>query len=40
MGMEGFIGEEEQFVSDAELDRKPVKVFEGGGDVSASVWYG
>ena len=31
--MEGFIGEEEQFVHDAELDREPVEAFKGGGDV-------
>ena len=31
--MEGFIGEEEDFVSDAGFDREPVKTDEGGGDV-------
>ena len=31
--MESFIGEEEQFVCDAELNRKPVEAFKGGGDV-------
>ena len=31
--MEGFIGEEEQFVGDTELDREPVEAFKGGGDV-------
>lgn len=32
-GMEGFVGEEEEFVGDVELDRKPVEVDESGGDV-------
>ena len=31
--MESFIGEEEQFVGDSELNRKPVEAFQGGGDV-------
>ena len=31
--MEGFIGEEEEFVGDAVFDGKPVEMFEGGGDV-------
>ena len=30
--MEGFVGEEEDFVMDAGLDRKPVKLDEVGGD--------
>ena len=29
-GMEGFVGEEEEFVSDAGLDREPVEVEERG----------
>ena len=33
MVMECFIGEEEEFVGDAEVNRKPVETFEGGGDV-------
>ena len=32
-GMEGLVGEEEEFVSDAGLDREPVEVDESGGDV-------
>lgn len=31
--MEGFVGEEEDFVGDAGLDRESVKVDEDGGDV-------
>ena len=31
--MEGFVGEEEDFVGDAGLDRKPVESDESGGDV-------
>lgn len=31
--MEGFVGEEEEFIGDVELDRKPVEVDESGGDV-------
>ena len=33
LGMKGFIGEEEQFVYDSEIDREPVEAFEGRGDV-------
>jgi len=32
-GMEGLVGEEEEFVSDAGLDWEPVEVDESGGDV-------
>ena len=32
-GMKGFEGEEEEFVVDAELDREPVEMDKGGGDV-------
>lgn len=31
--MESFIGKEEQFVGDAELEGEPVEVFEDRGDV-------
>ena len=31
--MKRFIGEEKKFKSDAELNRKPVQLFECGGDV-------
>ena len=33
MGMEGLVGEEEDFVGYAGLDRQPVEVDEGGSDV-------
>ncbi len=31
--MKGFVGEEEKFESNAELNRKPVQLFECRGDV-------
>ena len=37
--MEGFVGEEEDFVRDAGLDWEPVKVDEGGGDVPGLGMY-